>query len=325
MPYRHSTDLSPTRLRQLATWIRDQLDPIIAREGPDAMHPDDVLMLHEVFRALQHTKDITATTLRATRIHRAVMEVAGKATRWPSGLADECDKVIDIWRTKFGPLEALRPFLYGRGGRLEGITIATDVSKAAILKRWAKSCPENLALAQSRRHGDLGFKAGAWWLNALFAHHSGIIDLAATEGGICFDDFGAYAVLLKDSDEVEGPTPSNFTYRCHRKDKGRFRLTSADFKSRYLVRVLRSHNLNSLWAPRAGVRYDGLYRVAGWVVRTIKEADLPGPEYKLGEILFEIKFEREDPEPIDEVMKHPLSAEVDDYMEYKRLRRAYRE
>lgn len=76
----HSThrDLSRLRLGQLVTWIRDTLDPLIAREGPDIMHPDDVLTLYELFVALQHSPDISATTLRATRIHRAVMKLLAR-------------------------------------------------------------------------------------------------------------------------------------------------------------------------------------------------------------------------------------------------------
>lgn len=140
----HTThrDLFRSRLRQLAAWIRDMLDPLIAREGPD----------------------ISATTLRATRIHRAIMEVAGKATRWPSRLADECDKVLWIWRERFGSLEALRPFLYCRGGRLETVAGIGDVTRAALLKRWMDTHPELMSLGRSRRHGDLGFQPGTYIL-----------------------------------------------------------------------------------------------------------------------------------------------------------------
>jgi len=127
----HTThrDLSRPRL-QLAAWIRDTLDPLIAREGPDIMHPDDVLTLHELFVALQHSPDISATTLRATRIHRAVMEVAGKATRRPGRLADECDKVLWIARST--------PALYCRGGRLETVAGVGDVTRAVSFKKRAE-------------------------------------------------------------------------------------------------------------------------------------------------------------------------------------------
>jgi hypothetical protein len=92
----------------------------------------------------------------------------------------------------------------------------------------------------------------------MFACYSGIIDLAATEGGVVFDERGAYAVVLTGTTEVEAPTESSITYRCKQNDKGKFRLTSADVRSREPLRVFRSHDLNSVWGPKAGIRYEGL-------------------------------------------------------------------
>ena len=114
-------DLSRPSLKLLARWIRDDLEILVARGGPGALHPDDVVTLHEHFVALRRSTTITARDLRATGIHKAVKEVAGIATRWPANLCDECDKIIAVWTDKFGPLDNLPPLLYGRGGRLEGI------------------------------------------------------------------------------------------------------------------------------------------------------------------------------------------------------------
>ena len=122
-------DLSRTRLRQVSHWIRDELDPLVAREGPDQLRADDLLTLHDIFQALK-TSSVTALDLRATGIHRAVIEIAGKATRWPGRLADDCDRLIYLWTAKFGPLADLPPFLYGRGGRLEGIASPEESSNA---------------------------------------------------------------------------------------------------------------------------------------------------------------------------------------------------
>ena len=121
-----SPDLSRGRLRDLAAWIRDDLDPVIAREGPAIMLPDDVLMLNEIFVALHASQTVTANTLRYTGIHRAIMLIRGKATRWPGRLVDQCDMIVDTWTENFGPLDNLRPFLFGRGGRLEGIARPGD-------------------------------------------------------------------------------------------------------------------------------------------------------------------------------------------------------
>jgi putative methyltransferase len=96
-----------------------------------------------------------------------------------------------------------------------------------------------------------------WWINPLFAHHAGIIGLEACEGGTTYDKHGAYALLLKDTGEIEASSEERFTYRVLQNDKGKFRLTSATPKSRDPVRVLRSHSINSVWGPKAGVRFEG--------------------------------------------------------------------
>jgi hypothetical protein len=109
-------------------------------------------------------------------------------------------------------------------------------------------------------------------------------------------------------------------------DRGRYRLTAANYRSRCPIRVLRSHSLNSIWGPKAGVRYEGLYKVVSWVIRPAKPHDVSGQhETKLGDIIYEVMFERTDKKPMECVMKHPTAGELDDYTEYKRLRRVDRE
>lgn len=132
-------DISRPRLKEITKWIRDELDLQVAREGPGALQPDDVVTLHEIFQGLQHAKGISTSDLRATGIHRAIQDIAGVATRWPGRLCDDCDKIIDIWSAKFGPLNGIHPFLYGRGGRLEGIASVHEQSRDVAL-RPAASC-----------------------------------------------------------------------------------------------------------------------------------------------------------------------------------------
>jgi len=122
-------DLSRLRLKSLTKWIRDDLDLVVAREGPHILRPDDVLLLHETFLALRQATHITSNDLRATGIHRAIQDIAGVATRWPSRLCDDCDKIVALWTGRFGPFGELHPFLYGRGGRLEGIASVHEHSR----------------------------------------------------------------------------------------------------------------------------------------------------------------------------------------------------
>ncbi|KAJ4987100.1 hypothetical protein SVAN01_07388 [Stagonosporopsis vannaccii] len=318
-------DISRHRLKQFTSWIRDELDVLVAREGPNVLHPDDVVTLHDLFVALRHSTTITALDLRATGIHKAVMAIAGVATRWPRRLCDDSDKIIALWTTKFGPLEELYPFLYGRRGRLESIASQVDYSPEALLKRWSLQCAEKIDPKVSHRQGSLGFTAGDWWVSPLFAHHAGIIGAESIEGGTTYDKDAAYALVLKDVSEVDARDEDSFIHRFPNNDKGKFRLTSATAKSRSPIRVLRNHSVNGTWGPKAGIRYEGLYVVKGWCVRQAKLDDTLSGKWKAGDILYEVSMRRHDPVPMSEVTRRPTSGEVDDYLEYKRLRKLHRE
>ncbi|UPX16714.1 uncharacterized protein EKO05_0007102 [Ascochyta rabiei] len=318
-------DISRCKLKQVACWIRDDLDLLVAREGPNSLQPDDVLFLHELFVALCQSTTITALDLRATGIHKAVKDIAGIATRWPGRLCDDCDRIIVVWTSKFGKFDNLHPFLCGRGGRLEGIASVTEYTRQALLKRWSEHCPEKIHPSVAHRHGDLGFKAGDWWINPLFAHHAGIIGLESVAGGTTYDKNSAYALVLKDTGEMDATSENAFSYRCPINDKGKFRLTAATPTARDPIRVLRSHSINSIWGPKAGIRYEGLFSVKGWSVRRARLKDTFCGEWKEGDILYEVMMQRRDPVPVEEVSRRPTNMEVDDYVEYKRLRKLHRE
>ena len=132
MDYRSQKCPTPQQLHEYAAWIRDDLDPAIAREGPEIMAPDDVITLHELFLELQRcTPSVTA--LKYSRIHYAIMDISGKATRWPSKLADECDSIIRAWERVYGSLNQIRSQLYGPGGRLWRICAQRDLTREVDL------------------------------------------------------------------------------------------------------------------------------------------------------------------------------------------------
>ncbi|TKA77803.1 hypothetical protein B0A49_00931 [Cryomyces minteri] len=330
---------TPQFLRAKARWIRDDLDPVIAREGPDIMHPDDVLTLHELLQDLRRVA-IPVELIRYSRIHKAILDIAGKATRWPGKLIDQCDALIVMWEKQFGPLEKLGTPLYETGGRLQGICKPEDLSNETLLANWVRSPKVAISPSRARRHGDLGFRAGDWWINPMFAFYDGIIDSGDPDGGIVADEHGAYAVVMTDGDEIWGPTPSVFIYRSRLSDRGRYRLTAADEDARHPVRVLRSHSLRSLWSPRAGIRFEGLFRVVGWSITcapvsttssNVHPSTIPPTSRPHGvrcEWIYDITFERdvEIRQPaIEDVLTRPWAEEVEDYKEYKRLRKQHRE
>ena len=68
------------------------------------------------------------------------------------------------------------------------------------------------------------------------------------------------------------------------------------------------------------------YVVRGWSVRLAKVEDaLSGHLEQEGGISYEIVLKRRDPVPFEEVLKRPTNADLDDYMEYNRLRRHHYE
>ncbi|KAF2162122.1 hypothetical protein M409DRAFT_27502 [Zasmidium cellare ATCC 36951] len=311
-----SSSLDPEYLRQQARWIRDTLDPQVAQDGPDALHSDETLTLDELLRKILDSH-ITLEDIRYSRMHLAITEIAGRATRWPKKLIDKCDAITEIWESKYGPLNKMGTPLYESGGRLFGICKPEDLSKEKLLVKWLKQPGSKLSPAVARRAGDLGFTPGDWWISPLFAHRAGIIDSGNSDGGVVSDHLGAYAVVLTDQDEISGSDPETCQYRARDRDPGRYRLTAGTPGSRHPIRILRSHSLHSFWKPKAGLRYDGLHKVMGWTIKT---------DPKTSETVFLITFKRLPNEvSMDTVLSRPFTDEVEDYTEYKRLRHVHRE
>ncbi|KAI6793298.1 hypothetical protein KC356_g6615 [Hortaea werneckii] len=305
----------PDYLRQQAHWLRNELDPRIAQAGPDALHSDEVLRVDEFLRRLLKA-NISIDDLRSSRMHLAVNEIAGRSTRWPRRLIERCEALKETWESSYGPLRSIGILLYEPGGRLHGICQPEDVNRDVLFVKWLKSPSAAFSPLKAKRFGDLGFTAGDWWINPLFALYAGIIDNSDASGGIVADANGAYAVVMTEGDEVKGSSPDILVYRARTEDTGRYRLTSGTPESRHPVRILRSHSLRSFYAPKAGLRYDGLHKVSGWTVRT-------DPQSK--QVVYEITFTRLASEPsMTEVQRRPFAEEVEDYKEYKRLRDLHR-
>lgn len=92
----------------------------------------------------------------------------------------------------------------------------------------------------------------------MFAFHAGIIDSGVPTSRIISSKDGAFAILLNGNDELDCTDANRFTYMAKAGDFGRYKLTAATPASRQPIRVLRYHSLHSFFAPRAGIRYDGL-------------------------------------------------------------------
>ena len=100
----------------------------------------------------------------------------------------------------------------------------------------------------------------SWWLKPAAAYRDGIID--ETSHGITADENGAYAIVLKGNCETDLGREREIRYQAAVDDPGVFKLTKTMLRAdpdEKVVRVLRSWKLRSKIAPKAGLRYDGLY------------------------------------------------------------------
>ncbi|KAI4749886.1 hypothetical protein E4T44_14979, partial [Aureobasidium sp. EXF-8845] len=239
--------------------------PLVAREGPDSLGPDNVIVLFEFFEQIR-SPHLTVEAIRDSGLHFALLTIAGRATRWPIKLIDEAEHIIRTWETEWGPLAHIKGNVYGTGRRLYSISTPEDLEKEAILTKWQRRQASWVNPNFARRSGDLGFQPGDWWTDATFAYHDGIIASTSSDGGVTACLQQAYAILLVDGDELDCTDPEHFTYRIRPGDIRGYRLCAGTLASRRPVRILRSHTLRSFFAPCAGVRYDGMYRVSGWRV-----------------------------------------------------------
>lgn len=84
---------------------------------------------------------ITPADLQQSRIHRALLLVTGRGTRWPRKLIEQCDLIASSWTDLYGPLEDIRPLLYEKGGRLAGMMDERDLSRhVCIAMQECRSC-----------------------------------------------------------------------------------------------------------------------------------------------------------------------------------------
>jgi hypothetical protein len=133
-----ATVLDLQYLKGRVSWIRDDLDPLVARDGPHTLQPDTVIVLFKFFAQLRASY-LPLETIRDSRIHLALIDIARRATRWPARLIED---------------------IYGIGGRLHGISTPEDLQRELLLAKWSRKNTAWVDPNFSRRNGGLGFQAG---------------------------------------------------------------------------------------------------------------------------------------------------------------------
>ena len=112
--------------------------------------------------------------------------------------------------------------------------------------------------------------------------------------------------------ELAALPPAWTEFRISSREAATYKLLKSFLNESSSIRILRSHDLECWMAPRAGVRYDGLYQIRGYSILNRKEDE--GCVY-----FFLVQRMEQDQEPFAEALRHPLSDEMDDWLEYQRL------
>jgi len=150
----------PGLLAQQTHWIRNTLDPLVAHSGGEALTVNDVLTLDAFLRKLHLATHVSVTDLRASRMHLAIIEICGRATRWPAKLIERAEAIQTDWEARFGPLRLVGWDVVENGGKLEEWKGCEALKREEVLAKWVKEGGVPLGAGRARRWGDLGFKAG---------------------------------------------------------------------------------------------------------------------------------------------------------------------
>jgi hypothetical protein len=76
-----------------------------------------------------------------------VLDICGRATRWPLKVIERAEAIGNIWEGKYGGLSQV-----GWVVRVEGWDEVVEKRESLVLR--------GLNIGKARRFGDLGFKAG---------------------------------------------------------------------------------------------------------------------------------------------------------------------
>ncbi|KAB5570291.1 hypothetical protein GE09DRAFT_1217732 [Coniochaeta sp. 2T2.1] len=173
------------------------------------------------------------------------------------------------------------------------------------------------AIWMSEREAESEFEEGQWWVNLAAAHRDGIIGTQLekpTKG-----KFGYTAIPLMTGKE-EDVEADKVTYV--REEKQQRKVPSlGDVSMLSLlgakVRLLRGAGLQSVYAPTAGVRYDGV-----WIVKQYGHRAIPGT----GMRRLTLRLERSSPKrPMSELATIPTPATVDYYRLFETMDALLRE
>lgn len=210
-----------------------------------------------------------------------------------------------LWRRRFREqffmLDQHRCAVLVDGGRLKDISFNSSLDYD--LGKWQATKASGPV---SEVEANLQFEPGHWWLNITCAERDGIVSSsleAPTKG--CY---GVTALpLLTGSEESIQPDTVKYVRRGRTSDMHVPLISQVGRK----IRILRGHKLKSIFAPEAGLRYDGLYTIRQYGFKFDNDISM----YKL-----ELTLERAaNQRSFEDIRKVPKPSQLDDWALYEKL------
>ncbi|OBS18543.1 hypothetical protein FPOA_10271 [Fusarium poae] len=240
------------------------------------------------------SRAIEFDTIRNTHLNKLISDIMDpkyRHPRVPTRFAADIQLVERLerkWIERFrGPYFHIEEHRYRelpKKGRLRDVTPNLDAENPE--DRWQANNGETL----SEMEGNLEIEPGHWWLNLACAHRDGIVDSnreKPTKG-----KYGVAVLPLLTGQE-------NIDY-----DDGAIRYVGATF------RILRGYHLRSPFAPKAGIRYDGLYTIRRYSQWFNEVSDRHHMMLTLERV--------SDQRPIEDILNIPRPSEVDDWNLYQK-------
>ncbi|KAI1168602.1 hypothetical protein F5B18DRAFT_187334 [Nemania serpens] len=210
-----------------------------------------------------------------------------------------------LWRRRFREqyfmMDQHRCAVLVEGGRLKDVSFNSSLDYD--LGKWQT---KKLTGPVSEVEANLEFEPGHWWLNITCAERDGIVNSSLetpTKG--CYG-FTALP-LLTGSEELIRHNIVRYVREGHTSDMHTSLISQVGRK----IRIIRGYRLKSIFAPEAGLRYDGLYTIRQYGFKLDSNVN----KYRL-----ELTLERAaDQRLFEEVRKVPRPSQLDDWALYEKL------
>ncbi|KAI1125008.1 PUA-like domain-containing protein [Nemania abortiva] len=210
-----------------------------------------------------------------------------------------------FWRRRFREqlfmMDQHRCALLVEGGRLKDVSFNNSLDYD--LGKWQT---EKLTGPVSEVEANLQFEPGHWWLNITCAERDGIVGSSLetpTKG--CYG-FTALP-LLTGQEELIRHNTVKYVREGRTSDMHIPLMTQVGRK----IRIIRGYRLKSIFAPEAGLRYDGLYTIRQYGFKLDSHIN----KYRLELILERATDQR----PFEDIRKVPKPSQMDDWTLYEKL------